>query len=106
MLRYLGEFLSLLFFFAMAKSIITAIVQVFRSSGSIPNPAYRPPETKSSEIPTSGELRKDPVCGTFVAMNSPYTQMRGNDTIYFCSKDCRDRFKTQKQWPKSSAVRS
>lgn len=105
MLRYLGEFFSLILFFAVARSVISTVAQMFRGVGGVSNPPQRS-ESEPRDIRTSGELRKDPVCGTFVAMSTPYTKMEGRETHYFCSKECRDAFKSSKPWPKSSPVRS
>jgi YHS domain-containing protein len=39
-----------------------------------------------------GELRQDPVCGTYVSTQSALTKTIGGETHYFCSAGCRDRF--------------
>jgi len=37
-------------------------------------------------------LKKDPVCGTFVAPSTAFTKERSGRIYFFCSKECRDRF--------------
>jgi YHS domain-containing protein len=109
MLRFLGEALSALFFFLVARAAVAAVWRGFRSTMSVPNPAYKPPKTTERDIRTSGELHKDPSCGTFVLTDSAFTLADDGITYYFCSKDCRDKFQTdrrEKKWGKSTTVRS
>ena len=37
----------------------------------------------------SGEMVKDPVCGTYVEKDSAITVRNGEQTLYFCSYECR-----------------
>jgi YHS domain-containing protein len=39
-----------------------------------------------------GELKKDPVCGTFISTATAFEILAGQ-TYYFCSTECRDKFK-------------
>jgi YHS domain-containing protein len=38
-------------------------------------------------------LKKDPVCGTFIAPSTAVRKMLGGETYYFCSAQCRDKFR-------------
>ncbi len=111
MFRYLFELISALFVFGLVRAMVSMITRAL-NSGSIPNPAYREQAQSPAapEMRNSGELRKDPVCGTFVAITTPYSLINDGKTTYFCSKECRDRFKTgrnmQNPWQKSTAARS
>lgn len=40
-----------------------------------------------------GELKRDPVCGTFVAAASSIKKTYGSETVHFCSPECRDRYR-------------
>jgi len=42
-----------------------------------------PPPSGASSAPSGGELKKDPVCQKY----------SGGQTYYFCSTECRDKFK-------------
>jgi YHS domain-containing protein len=42
---------------------------------------------------TGGELKKDPVCGTFVSASSSFTKTIDGEKLHFCSADCRDRYR-------------
>lgn len=56
-------------------------------AGRGPNPAPRP-----RKAPAGGALKKDPVCGTFVAPSVAVAATKGGQTYYFCSAECRDKF--------------
>jgi YHS domain-containing protein len=49
----------------------------------------------------SGEMVQDPVCGTYVDKESSITVRNGDETIHFCSYECRqkyiDKFTEQKK---------
>jgi YHS domain-containing protein len=44
--------------------------------------------------PTTGELKKDPVCGTFVAVASSIKRDVDGQVVHFCSTACRDKYQT------------
>ena len=57
---------------------------------------HRVPQNRASEVPpvtAVGELKKDPVCGTYVSTASALKKTSaGGDVVYFCSAACRDRY--------------
>jgi YHS domain-containing protein len=50
---------------------------------------------KPDSIPLSGELKKDPVCGTYTSAATSVKQTFGKETLYFCSPECRDKYAAQ-----------
>jgi YHS domain-containing protein len=44
-------------------------------------------------VPVGGELKKDPVCGTFISTTTAIQKKAGGEIFYFCSAECRDKFK-------------
>jgi len=77
--------------FFVARSVITGVSRFFRSTSE---PATPPPGPHApGELRSAGELRKDPVCQTYISIPSPWAKLSGGDTVYFCSKECKDRFK-------------
>jgi len=48
-------------------------------------------------VPTSpspgGELKKDPVCGTYVSVETSVTRRIKGQTLHFCSPACRDKYR-------------
>ena len=109
-MRFLGELISLIFFFLLIRQVIVAIMTMVRGNNHPPNPGPQfQQQQQSTELHTSGELRKDPVCGTFVPTTTAFTKPFEGGTVYFCSKDCRDRYKpgsSKTKWQENTAVRS
>lgn len=52
-------------------------------------PAQRRPV---EQMPRSTELKKDPVCGTYVSAASGFTRTVNGEVVCFCSKECRDKY--------------
>jgi len=50
------------------------------------------PHRASGKAGFGGELKKDPVCGTYVSSAGAVTKSVGGHLHYFCSEACRDRF--------------
>lgn len=40
----------------------------------------------------SGEMAQDPVCGTYVEKSNAITVRNGDQTLYFCSYECRQKY--------------
>jgi len=43
------------------------------------------------------EMKKDPVCGTYIPENQAITYRRNGTTYYFCSEECKQKFKELKE---------
>jgi YHS domain-containing protein len=43
-------------------------------------------------VPLSEALKKDPICGAFVAPSASVQKTVGTVTYYFCSAACRDKY--------------
>jgi len=55
------------------------------SGGSRPGPGAK----TSPAVPLSGDLHRDPVCGTFVASSTAFQRQQGGERFYYCSEACR-----------------
>jgi len=44
-------------------------------------------------VSPGGELRKDPVCGTYVSEDTAVTKRINGETLHFCSPACRDKYR-------------
>ena len=54
--------------------------------------AEKPGNSKAPGATTLGELKKDPVCGTFISTTTAFQKAFNGETYYFCSTQCRDSF--------------
>lgn len=56
-----------------------------------------PPEKKEQTFRRQGqiieEMLQDPVCGTYVPAGQAVTLTRAKETLYFCSEECREKYK-------------
>lgn len=70
--------------------IVRAIVKALFAGGGDSSPARTPegPQT----MPAGGDLKKDPVCGTYVSAIASLQQRVGRETVYFCSEECRSKY--------------
>jgi YHS domain-containing protein len=82
-------FRGLIFFFLylLARSLFRSVMGSFRSTG-VPRTA----PTQPPPVQAGGELKKDPVCGTYVSATASLTRMVNGKTFHFCSPECRDRY--------------
>ncbi len=51
----------------------------------------RPPS--APRVPASEALKRDPVCGTFIAPSTAVMETVNGEKYYFCSAACRDKFR-------------
>jgi len=72
------------------RSVLGIIVKAYTSS--TPQQSSSSPR-QSASVPAGGELKKDPVCGTFISTATAFQKASGGQTYYFCSTECRDKFK-------------
>ena len=73
--------------FLVLRSVIRGL---FASSPAAP--AKRSPDPPP--VPSAGgELKKDPVCGTYVSAATSVRQKVGGEVVYFCSDECRAKFR-------------
>jgi uncharacterized protein len=87
----MGELIAVLFrvlvlvvIFSLVRSLFRSIVAGFRS-------AQQPPANPPA-VQAGGDLKKDPVCGTYVSTAASLMRTVKGQTYYFCSPECRDRY--------------
>jgi YHS domain-containing protein len=77
-------FIAALFVRRVVQLIVQGFSQASREPGPPPPPEFRPQ--------LGGELKKDPVCGTFVAVSSSIKKTVNGEVVHFCSTACRDKY--------------
>lgn len=89
MLRYLFLDVVLpLLAFLLLRSVIGSIFSSAR--GAARRQPAMPPQPG---VVAGGELKKDPVCGTYVSEALSVTRTVNGEVLYFCSPDCRDKYR-------------
>ena len=91
MFRLVFRFLLLLVFFAFLRYVITTVARVF--SQTMRSQSSQPPTQQVPDRKLGGELKQDPVCGTFVSTTSSIRKTVNGELVYFCSPACRDKFR-------------
>jgi len=79
------EFVFPLLLFLIIRSLLGNFLARFR----------KPPVTRPAAAPTvqaGGELKKDPVCGTYVSTSSSLTRTVNGELVHFCSQACSDQY--------------
>ena len=76
------DFIFPLLLFLIVRSILGSLFKRGRGIAVQPNP----------QASSSMELKKDPVCGTYVSPATGVSRTVQGHMIYFCSKECRDKF--------------
>ncbi len=76
----------------LLRSVLEAIGKAFAGAASSPAASAEGPRGKAEPSLKSQALKKDPVCGTFVAEATAMQKTKGGETYYFCSAACRDKF--------------
>jgi YHS domain-containing protein len=91
MIRALAYLIASVLVITVVRSIIGIVLKGF--SDLFKPPAAAPTGPRTPGVPAGGELKKDPVCGTFISTASAIQKRVGGETYYFCSPECRDKFK-------------
>ena len=74
-----------IFFFVVITLIARWLFRSDKKKMRSGRPYKRPPGSVE-------EMKKDPVCGTYVPVSQALTVNSGGQTHYFCSPACRDKF--------------
>lgn len=83
----LRNLLLLIVLITVLRSVIGFVMKFF--GGFVSGASPRPIERKGGDaIPLSGELYRDPVCGTFVASSTEFQRIDGKQHFYYCSQTC------------------
>ena len=85
-------FLARLILFLVAISVIRAVIGYVQRAFT----GVRPPHSVRGGGGTAGNaatmLQQDPVCGTYVAVDSSLKRVVNGRVLHFCSPECRDKY--------------
>jgi len=79
------EFVFPLLLFLFIRSLLGNFLSRYR------NPRASRPQSVPP-VQEGGELKKDPVCGTYVSTATSLTRTVNGQVVHFCSKACSDRY--------------
>jgi YHS domain-containing protein len=82
------RFLLPLFLLFLVRAILRSIFASARSFSQAPSKPQQP-----SAVSTGGELKKDPVCGTYVSTSGSISRTVNGQVVYLCSAQCRDKYR-------------
>lgn len=92
MFRIIFELILTVVVITVLRSIIGIVMRGFgeamRSGSTMPGAGPR----RANQVPLTGELKKDPVCGTYIATATSIKEKVGGQTFHFCSTECRDKY--------------
>jgi len=93
MFRAIVYLIGFMLIMSVIRSVLGIVGKAFSGLSNTSSPqaggsASRPP----SSPPSGGELKKDPVCGTFISTATAFQKFSQGQTYYFCSTECRDKF--------------
>jgi len=92
MFRTIYYLLVLVFVITALRYVIGSIARALH--GFLASTGSDPSGTRQASDPrAAGELKRDPVCGTFVPVTSSVTETIGGEVVHFCSVACRDMYK-------------
>jgi YHS domain-containing protein len=91
MLRAVAYLIASVLVITVVRSIIGIVLKGFADLFHPAEASQKQPGRPS--VSAGGELKKDPVCGTFISTSSAIQKRLGGETYYFCSTECRDKFK-------------
>ena len=91
MLRNLFRLFLVFLGAVLVRHAIVLIARAFSSVSGGGGSAGTPPPAPGREQ-SGGELKKDPVCGTFVATGSSIKRTVDGKVVHFCSTACRDKY--------------
>ena len=92
MLRAVAYLIASVLVITVVRSIIGIILKGFSDLFHPEQPGQR--GTHAPAVPAGGELKKDPVCGTFISTTTSIQKRVGGEVYYFCSTECRDKFRS------------
>ena len=95
MIRFLVvEILFPLLVLFLVRAIFRSLFTSFRTfNWTAANPGARSNPKQPPPVSVGGELKKDPVCGTYVSTSASVTRSVNGHLVHFCSEQCRDKYR-------------
>ncbi len=91
-MRFILALIVILAGFALLRALLAPIVQAVVAALTPQRPPASPSPGNAPPPARTGELKKDPVCGTFVAAELAVKGKFKGEIVHFCSDRCRDEY--------------
>jgi len=77
----------------VARAVLGSLVKGFGNAAAAARQAHpqQQQQQQQAEAKATGELHKDPVCGTYVAESTAFQRRASGKTFYYCSDACRSK---------------
>lgn len=90
MVRVVLYLLLGIFLLSFLRSIIGILGKAF--AGLMEPDSGKGTGARGSDAKMGGELKRDPVCGTFVSAATSVKKTVGKEVLHFCSPACREKY--------------
>ena len=95
-MRILFRFVVYFILFLLLRSLLRSFLGGMRTP--LPRDRAQGRPQGPPPVPAGGELKKDPVCGTYVSTAASVTRTVHGEVLHFCSKECRDQYGKPKEY--------
>ena len=93
MFRAILYLIGFMLVMSVIRSVLGIISKAFSGLSDTSSPQAGTSGSRQPRNPSAGgELKKDPVCGTFISTATAFQKFSQGETYYFCSTECRDKF--------------
>jgi len=86
------RFFVILIVTALAITFLRSVMNLIARGFSDLTKPQSPGPNSAPSAPAGGELKRDPVCGTYIASSNSVRKIVNGETLYFCSPECRDKY--------------
>ena len=91
MFGFLRSLIELLIVISVIRSVISYIRRLWYGNRT-ERPAMFRQRTPPQQQPGSTALQQDPVCGTYVSVETSLKKLVKGRVMHFCSPECRNRY--------------
>ena len=91
MFRVIFYLIVTVFLITIVRGVLGIVLRGFADLVNPKQPSRSSGDARGA-VQLDGELKKDPVCGTYVSAAVSIKQSFKGETLYFCSPQCRDKY--------------
>lgn len=91
MFRAILELVITILVAMVARAVIGSVAKGFGNAAAAARQGQPQEQPQQREAKPTGELHKDPVCGTYVAESTAFQRRASGKTFYYCSDACRSK---------------